>query len=49
MAKCPLSFDCGKEFIFLQDGDSIELEISGAVENSLCSFNLYTVPDVGVK
>lgn len=49
MAKCPLSFDCGKEFIFLQDGESIELEIKGAVQNSLCSYNLYTSPDEGVK
>lgn len=49
MAKCPVSFDCGSEFVYVEEGNTLEFEVTNAVEGTVCVYNIYTDPEEKVE
>lgn len=42
MAKCPISFDCGSEFVLIDEGKKIDFEIKNVPKDTVCIYNIYT-------
>ena len=42
MSKCPVSYECGEEMLFFEEGDIMKFEIKDLMEGTLCSYTIIT-------
>ena len=49
MAKCPLSYECGQEYVIINEGESKSFTIQNVSVGTVCIYTIYASLDNGTQ